>query len=160
MATAVNPSASAGISIGNAVGAVAEWLRGVTVRVNGPHGSRGSGVLWRSEGLIVTNAHVASSSMHEIELPGGERLESWLVARNPKLDLAALAVRARDLPSASVRSAQTLRPGETVIAVGNPFDGVGAVAAGIVHHAVRKSPWLLADIRLAPGNSGGLHHAS
>ncbi len=155
MATAVNPSTSAGISIGNAVGSIAEWLRRVTVRVNGSKGSHGSGVIWRSEGLIVTNAHVASSEVHEVELESGERLESWLLARNPKIDLAALAIGARGLPAASVRSARTLRPGEMVIAVGNPYDGNGAVCAGIVHHAAVSSPWLMADIRLAPGNSGG-----
>lgn len=155
MATAVNPSTTAGISIGNAFGALAEWLRRITVRVNGAGGSHGSGVVWRSEGLIVTNAHVASGRVNEIELANGDRLESWLVARNPKIDLAALAVGTHGLAAASVRSARDLRPGETVVAVGNPFDGAGAVCAGIVHHAVGRSPWLVADIRLAPGNSGG-----
>ena len=117
--------------------------------------SHGSGIVWRSEGLIVTNAHVASGRVHEIELPNGDRLESWLVARNPKVDLAALAVSARGLSVASGRSAKGLRPGEMVVGVGNPFDGTGAVLCGIVHHAVGESPWLVADIRLAPGNSGG-----
>lgn len=155
MATAVNPSTSAGITIGSGLGSIAEWLRRVTVRVNGSRGSHGSGVIWRSEGLIITNAHVASSEVHEIELASGEGLESWLVASNPNIDLAALAVSSRGLPAASVRSATTLRPGEMVIAVGNPYDGDGAVCTGIVHHSAGKSPWLMADIRLAPGNSGG-----
>jgi serine protease Do len=130
-------------------------LRSVTVRVNGPNGSHGSGIVWRSEGLIVTNAHVASWRVHEIELANGDRLESWLVARDSKIDLAALAVGARGLSAASPRSAKSLRPGEMVIAVGNPFDGAGAICTGIVHQAVGRSPWLVADIRLAPGNSGG-----
>jgi serine protease Do len=155
MATAVNPSTTAGISIGRAVGSVADWLRQITVRVTGPHHTQGSGVIWNSEGLIVTNAHVADSQVHDVELADGRRLQAWLLARDRKRDLAALVVSSSDLPAASTRSARTLRAGEMVIAIGNPWDGVRAVSTGIVHHAVRNAPWLLADIRLAPGNSGG-----
>jgi serine protease Do len=134
---------------------MADWLQRITVRVSGPQNARGSGIIWRSEGLIVTNAHVAGSEVHEIELADGRRLQGWLIARDPKRDLAALAVNSGGLPMPSVRSAQTLRPGEMVIAIGNPWDGVRAVSTGIVHHAVGNAPWLIADIRLAPGNSGG-----
>jgi serine protease Do len=155
VATAVNPGPGAGISIGSAVGAVAEWLQRITVRVRGPNGSHGSGIVWRPEGLIVTNAHVAGSQVHEIELADGRTLEGWLVARDSKRDLAALALNSGGLPAPSVRSARTLRAGELVIAIGNPWDGVRAVSTGIVHHASGNSPWLMADIRLAPGNSGG-----
>jgi serine protease Do len=155
MATAVNPSTSAGISIGSAVGAVGEWLRQITVRVNGSGNSHGSGVIWRSEGLIVTNAHVAGSHVHEVELADGRRVEAWLVGRDAKIDLAALAITPGNLAFARTRSAGTLRPGELLIAVGNPSDDIGAVSTGIVHHAVGELPWLVADIRLAPGHSGG-----
>jgi serine protease Do len=155
MATAVNPSTSAGISIGSGLGSVTDWLRQITVRITSSRNSHGSGVIWRSEGLIVTNAHVAGSQVHEIEFENGRRLEAWLLARDQKLDLAVLAVSSRDLQAASIRSARTLRPGEMVIAVGNPLDDVGAVSTGIVHCAVGKLPWVEADIRLAPGNSGG-----
>lgn len=155
MSTAVNLTPGAGISIGSAVGAVAEWLQRITVRVRGPNHSQGSGIVWRPEGLIVTNAHVAGSEVHEIELADGRSLQGWLVARDRKRDLAALAVNSSALPSPSIRSARTLRPGELVIAVGNPWDGTRAVSAGIVHHAAGAGPWLIADIRLAPGNSGG-----
>ena len=155
MSTAVNPSTTAGIIIGNAVGAVAEWLRQITVRVSGSHNAKGSGVIWRAEGLIVTNAHVADSESHEIELTDGRRVQGWLVARDRKRDIAALAVSSIGLPAASLRSARTLRTGEMVIAIGNPWDGVRAVSTGIVHRAVGNASLLIADIRLAPGNSGG-----
>ncbi len=155
MSAAVNPGTTAGIIIGSAVGAVAEWLRQITVRVSGSHGAQGSGVIWRSEGLIVTNAHVADSEAHEIELIDGRRLQGWLIARDRKRDIAALAVSSTRLPAASLRSARTLRVGEMVIAIGNPSDGVRAVSTGIVHHAVGNATLLMADIRLAPGNSGG-----
>ncbi len=152
---AVNLSPSTGISIGSAVGAVAEWLQRITVRVRSPNYSQGSGIIWRPEGLIVTNAHVAGSQVHEVELADGRTLEGWLVARDPKRDLAALAVNSSALSAPCIRSARTLRPGELVIAIGNPWDGARAVSAGIVHRAAGNSPWLIADIRLAPGNSGG-----
>jgi serine protease Do len=155
MATAVNPSTWNGISIGSAVGSIAEWLRQITVRVTGSRDSHGSGIIWRSEGLIVTNAHVARSQAQEVELADGRMLQGWLVARDPNLDLAALAVNVNHLPAASIRSAHTLRPGEVLIAVGNPWDGAGAVSTGIAHRTVGKLPWLIADVRLAPGNSGG-----
>jgi serine protease Do len=155
VATGVNPSPATGISIGSSVGAVAEWLQRITVRVRGPNHTQGSGIIWLPEGLIVTNAHVAGSQLHEVELADGRKLEGWLLARDQRRDLAALAVNSSALPAPSIRSARTLRPGELVIAVGNPWDGARAVSAGIVHHAVGNSPWLIVDIRLAPGNSGG-----
>ncbi len=151
----MNPATSSGINIGNAVGSMAAWLRQITVRVNGARGSHGSGVIWRSDGLIVTNAHVAGSQVHTVELYDGRKLEAWLIARDPDKDLAALAVSARALPAASVRSARTCRPGELVIAIGNPVDGEGAVSTGILHRLSGRRPFLFADIRLAPGNSGG-----
>src|SRR5579863_10432048 len=124
----MNPHSSPGISIGNALGSVAAWLRQITVRVSGSRGSRGSGVIWLPRGLIVTNAHVADSAMHDIEFADGRTAQGWLVARDPATDLAALAVGAQFLPAASVRSARGCRAGELVIAVGNPIDGEGAVS--------------------------------
>jgi serine protease Do len=79
----------------------------------------------------------------------------WLVARDRELDLAALAVSAPFVRIAGIRSASELRAGEMVIALGDPFDGQGSVITGIVHCPVGKSHRLLADIRLAPGYSGG-----
>src|SRR6516164_9080665 len=70
---AVNPSTSAGITIGSAVGSVGEWLRQITVRVISSVELHGSGVVWNSEGLIVTNAHVARGQEHEVEFADGRR---------------------------------------------------------------------------------------
>jgi serine protease Do len=71
------------------------------------------------------------------------------------VDLAALIVDVPTLPAASVRSARDIRAGALVLAVGNPPDGEGAVSSGIVHRPVGKLTYIFADIRLAPGNSGG-----
>ncbi|KAA6456872.1 serine protease [Acidobacteria bacterium AB60] len=153
-ATAVNPEASSGISIGYSVSSMAEWLRRITVCLRGPRGSRGSGVVWR-DGLIVTNAHVAVGKGHTVVFSDGTSVQGRLAARDPAVDLAALAIDATGLPVASVRGARSLRPGEVVLAVGNPWDGEGAVSAGIVHRAAGQGAVIFADIRLAPGNSGG-----
>src|SRR5215469_1236287 len=102
----LNPAVSPGISIGYAVASVADWLRKVTVRINGRRGSHGSGVLWLPEGLIVTNAHVAVSQAHDVELADGRRAQARLMARDPRQDVAALTISLPFLPSASVRSAR------------------------------------------------------
>ena len=150
----LNPAVSPGISIGYALSSVAGWLRQITVRVSGRGGSHGSGVLWQ-EGLIVTNAHVAGARSHVVEFADGRRARGRLVARDPQCDLAALAVDVPFLSAASLRSARQCRAGELVIAVGNPIDGEQAVSTGIIHRPAGRHPFLLADIRLAPGNSGG-----
>ncbi len=155
MATGVNPGVSAGISYGYALGSVSAWLRQITVQIRGSRGARGSGVVWGSDGLIVTNAHVADAKVQTIILESGRQLKGSLLARDPRVDLAALKIAVTGLPSASIRSARGLRPGELVLALGNPFDGEGAVAVGIVHRGAGDSACIFADIRLAPGNSGG-----
>jgi serine protease Do len=145
----------AAIQVGTSVRSVSDWLRSITVRIIGHGHSRGSGVLWNSGGLVVTNAHVANGRTHSVELSGGQRVQARMVARDPELDLAALTVNLTGLPAAFVRSACGVRPGELVIAVGNLWDGDGAVSTGIVHRAVADGAFLFASIRLAPGNSGG-----
>jgi len=69
-------------------------------------------------------------------------------------DLAALTIETGGLPVATIGDSDTLRVGELVYAVGNPLGLVGALAVGIVH--VSGKQWIGADVRLAPGNSGGM----
>ena len=134
MASAVNPSTPTGITIGSAFGSLGEWLRRMTVRVISSPQAHGSGVVWRQGGLIVTNAHVAGSEAHEIEFDDGRRAQAWLRLQQAAGCLATITVAGR-----SSRS----------------WDGVGALTTGILHRACGKGPWVVADIRLAPGNSGG-----
>ncbi len=150
----MNRNGHVGISLSEAVNKAAAEMREITVKISGSKGRHGSGTVWR-HGLIVTNAHVANSQVHDVEFAAGLRTPGWLVARDRELDLAALAVSAPFGPIAVVRSAAGLRAGEMVLALGNPFDGDGSITTGIVHCPVGKSPRLLADIRLAPGYSGG-----
>jgi serine protease Do len=154
MAAAVNPIEAAGISVEEELGAVADRLRLSTVRVLGGDGC-GSGVIWRPDGVIVTNAHVARSGNQRVELADGQEFTGKVIVRDAQRDLAAIKIEGRNFPSIMVRDAKTLRAGEMVIAVGNPMGEVGAASVGIVHSAPRNGSLIFADVRLLPGNSGG-----
>jgi len=140
-------------------------LRENTVEMRSRDRAIGSGVIWRSNGLIVTSAHVVAGAGPartgaQVVLADGRRFQAALVAWDRELDLALLSIEARDLPAALVGDSDCLRAGELVLAVGHPFGLVGAVVTGIVHAAPARghhtgSRWIQADLRLAPGNSGG-----
>lgn len=152
----MNPLVYASIILGEELAEVAERLRRSTVEVRGASGGRGSGVIWRPDGLIVTNAHVATSSKHTVELFDGRVFRAELVRRDPGCDLASLQISAAGLPSAKSRDASSLRTGELVLAIGNPAEANGAFSVGVLTARPQSSDVLVrADIRLAPGNSGG-----
>ncbi|MGF1480241.1 MAG: S1C family serine protease [Cyanophyceae cyanobacterium] len=161
--------------------AIAHRLRHSTVKISSSRGSAGSGVIWRSDGLIVTNAHVVWAAPTLVELANGQILNAQVRWRDPDRDLAVLRVPAT-LPAVTVGHSQTLRPGELVLAVGNPLGTTGALTTGTVYsssagrlarnlrrqgrsrwgdrwirleEAPLQQDWLRANIRLAPGNSGG-----
>jgi serine protease Do len=142
--------------LGEALATMAGHVRRVTVQVVGG----GSGIIWQPDGVIITNAHVARGPGATVCLADGRMLEAEVVARDTRVDLARLAVAAADLPAAVVGDSNALRVGELVFAVGHPLGIRGALTAGIVHSirpaAIAACPrWVQADIRLAPGNSGG-----
>jgi serine protease Do len=139
--------------------ALAEALRLVTVAVHAPGGG-GSGVIWATDGMIVTNAHVARSERALVTLCDGREVAARLVARDPRRDLAVLAADVDRLPVATLGDPRTVRPGDIVAALGNPLGIPGALAIGIIHAVEPRGAgvwprWIRADIRLAPGNSGG-----
>jgi serine protease Do len=139
---------------------VAETLRCSTVKVReGRHGI-GSGVIWDSNGLIVTNSHVVQNRTVSVETSDGRQFPATVQARNPQRDLAALEVKASDLPQTTKGHSERLRVGELVFALGNPMGLTGAVATGVIHalgpvEGLEYQSWIQADVRLAPGNSGG-----
>ncbi|HEY7635465.1 MAG TPA: trypsin-like peptidase domain-containing protein [Gemmatimonadales bacterium] len=137
---------------------LAESLRRITVQVHAGRWGHGSGVIWRRDGLIVTNAHVAAGAGARVRLADGRMLEARLVAREPDRDLAALRIPATGLPVARSGGFDALRPGELVAALGHPYGVPDALAIGVIHELTRDHAapaWIRADIRLAPGNSGG-----
>lgn len=139
-----------------AFGEVAERLRRSTVHVyagNRERSGGGSGVIWNEDGLVITNAHVARFPTAQVELWDGRRFEARRIAYNPRRDVAALRILEHGLPAATVGDSQAVRPGELVVAVGNPLGFTGALTTGVIH-SISKD-WLCATVRLAPGNSGG-----
>jgi serine protease Do len=134
--------------------ATAGRLRNSTVQVEGPRGGGGSGVIWREDGLIVTNAHVARRSSGRIQLADGRMARAAVTARDPQLDLALLQADVNGLPAATAGDSDELRIGEIVLAAGSPYGHPGTVTVGVVH-ANSGRRWIEADLRLAPGNSGG-----
>jgi serine protease Do len=135
--------------------ALARRLRASTVRVHDARGrGSGSGVVWDAGGLVVTNAHVARGASVRVEWEDGRSVGATVVRRDDGRDLAALRLCGDgDLVPAAVRSAATLAPGEFVAAVGNPLGLVGALTVGLVLRC--NARWVVADVRLLPGNSGG-----
>jgi serine protease Do len=139
---------------------VASAIRRSTVEIR-THGTGvGSGIVWDSTGVIVTNAHVARTERALIVLADGRELTGTVTARDPRRDLATIAVDVAGgtIPAATLGHPTDLRTGDLVLALGNPLGIAGALALGIVHVVERRrgAPrWIRADIRLAPGNSGG-----
>jgi serine protease Do len=141
-------------------GDIAEQLRRSTVLIHAGGRGNGSGVIWSSEGLIVTNAHVVHGPNVCVQLWDGREFEAPVTARDPRRDLAALRINANSLPAACPADSSQLRPGELAIAIGNPLGFVGALTTGVIHaigplRALGSQTWVQASVRLAPGNSGG-----
>lgn len=144
----------------NSIGEVAEQLRRSTVQVISG-GANGSGVVWSPDGTLVTNSHVVRGSTATVETWDGKRLEARVVLRSVRRDLAVLRTDHAALTAVTVGDASKLRPGQLLIAVGNPLGFAGALSTGVFHSlgpvggmALGQS-WVRASIRLAPGNSGG-----
>jgi serine protease Do len=146
--------------LGSALAEVATAIRRSTVEVRTEGTGVGSGIVWDASGTIVTNAHVARSDHASVVLWDGRELEGVVTARDPRRDLAViqLDLMGTSLPAASLGHPTDLRTGDLVLALGNPLGITGALALGIVHAVEQRrgAPrWIRADIRLAPGNSGG-----
>jgi serine protease Do len=152
-------------------GEVAERLRRSTVHIGSGGRGHGSGIIvksgansaLKSDAVIVTNAHVAAVGPPAVTLWDGRSFQARIDALDRRRDLALLRIPASDsgdLSAAVLGDSNRLRPGELVIAIGNPLGFMGALTAGIVH-ALGPLPglgprkWIQAGVRLAPGNSGG-----
>ncbi len=134
------------------------------VQVSRDRRGGGAGVVWRSDGAVLTNYHVvAGAGSIGVQLPDGRHFEAHVVNQNPALDLALLKVDADDLPAALVDDSSKLRVGELVFAVGHPWGHRNVVTAGIVSGlgqvpvpgSGRTAQYVRSDVHVAPGNSGG-----
>jgi serine protease Do len=136
-----------------AFGEIAEQLRRSTVQVFPDRHGGGSGVIWKSDGVIVTNAHVARKDAAEVQLWDGRRFPARVTSRDARRDLAVLRIQESGLNAAAVGDSAAVRPGELLMAIGSPLGFAGALSTGIAHST--GGGWIYANVRLAPGNSGG-----
>jgi serine protease Do len=151
-------------SLACALAELAEQLRRSTVEVRTGGSGVGSGVIWTQDGLVVTNAHVARADTATLVFSDGRSIPGRVTARDRRRDLATIAIDSRGgllpgLTPATIGHPSTLRTGDLVLAFGNPLGISSAIAMGVVHTVepgrLGRPRWIRADIRLAPGNSGG-----
>ncbi|HEX4879621.1 MAG TPA: trypsin-like peptidase domain-containing protein [Limnobacter sp.] len=125
--------------------------------------SLGSGVIVNAEGLIVTNQHVVEAADQiEVSLNDGRKAAAELVGTDPETDLAVLRIKLDNLPTLQFAEEGSVRVGDVVLAMGNPF-GVGqTVTMGIVSALGRNhvgintfENFIQTDAAINPGNSGG-----
>ena len=148
---------------GDAAAAISDELRGGVAVVRGRGGGGGSGTVWRSDGLVITNNHVATGESAEVAFADGRTCSARVVARDPSVDLAALQVEDCELTALPTGDSAKLHVGQIVIAVGNPLGETRAVTAGIISGVgggiaggrLRLTEAVQANITLLPGNSGG-----
>ena len=140
------------------LGSLADRLRRRTVEVTSAGHAAGAGVVW-APGWIVTNAHVIRHPRVAVRFAEGRCEDGVVVANDRKADLAVLRVPDAGPAAAIADVSDTLRVGSIVVAVGHPFGMRGAFTAGIVHAVGPITSggrsWIQADLKLAPGNSGG-----
>jgi serine protease Do len=136
---------------------IAERLRQVTVEIHTEAGG-GAGILWAAD-LVVTNAHVARGSWARVGLADDRRLDARLVIADRRADLALLRMPRSGVAPAELADSDALRVGALVVALGHPLGLRRTLTAGVVHALAPARPggrrWIHADVRLAPGTSGG-----
>jgi serine protease Do len=125
--------------------------------------SLGSGFVIDASGIVVTNAHVIGDANDiQVIFSDGTRLKAEIVGKDSKIDLAVLRVKSdKPLPAVPFGDSEAMRPGDWVMAIGNPFGLGGSVSAGIVSargRNIESGPYdnyIQTDAAINKGNSGG-----
>ncbi len=126
----------------------------------------GSGFIVKSDGLVMTNAHVVDGADRvTVKLKDGREFTGQVVGEDKLTDVAVVKIQASNLPTVTIGNSDQLRPGEWAIAIGNPLGLDNTVTAGIVSGIGRSSSeigapdrrtnYIQTDAAINPGNSGG-----
>jgi serine protease Do len=126
-----------------------------------PMRGEGSGFIVRSDGVILTNAHVVNGAS-EVVVRMTDRREytAKVIGVDVKSDIAVIKIEAKDLPTVKIGDSRGLKVGEWVLAIGAPFGFENSATAGIVSAKGRTLdsgvvPFIQTDVPINPGNSGG-----
>jgi len=129
-----------------------------------PQQGLGSGVIIRSDGLILTNNHViADATKIEVTLPNQKTYKGEVLGTDPRSDLALVKINATDLPTATLGDSSKAKVGEFVVAIGNPYGLDHTVTLGVISAVERNIDTgestmygvIQTDAAINPGNSGG-----
>ncbi|HTT70234.1 MAG TPA: DegQ family serine endoprotease [Anaeromyxobacteraceae bacterium] len=122
----------------------------------------GSGFIVKSDGVILTNAHVvANASQVTVKLTDGREFKAKVIGVDKPTDIAVLKIDAKGLPTVDIGDSSNVQVGAWVLAIGSPFGFENSASAGIVSAKARSLPnesyvpFLQTDVPVNPGNSGG-----
>ena len=125
----------------------------------------GSGVIFKSDGYIITNNHVIAGAAEIIvSLSDGNTVSGKIIGTDELTDIAVVKVDAKDLPTATLGNSDEVVVGEPAIAIGNPMglEFQGSVTVGVISALNRtldlndrRVKLLQTDAAISPGNSGG-----
>jgi serine protease Do len=138
-------------------------FEGMTPEGGAPRQGLGSGFIISDDGQIVTNHHVvAGAESVNVKLADGRSFDAEVIGSDEMTDIALLKITADvDLPKVDFGTSETLRVGDEVVAVGNPFGLGGTVTSGIISalsRDIRSGPFddfIQTDAAINRGNSGG-----
>lgn len=130
-----------------------------------PQGT-GSGFIFNSDGLVLTNAHVVEEAdVVKVTLKDGRSFQGKVVGSDPITDVAVIKISANDLPTVPLGTSDQVIPGDWAIAIGNPLGLNNTVTVGIISATGRSSSqvgipdkrvsFIQTDAAINPGNSGG-----